>query len=370
MPRITVVLPVYNHGRYVAASIESLLAQEYTDFKIVAVDDGSTDDSLNVLDQYSAFIEIHRTLHAGPARARNVALAACDSEFIAFMDADDLSAPSRFKIQVGEMDINNLDILASELSFVDDCGRPLPGAWRCPPQASNDFWGSLLERNWIGTPSVMLRRTALEVSGTFDEDFTHAEDYDLWLRISRQHRMGYVPAPLGRCRRHSANMSTNIDAHRAFERRALQKVSPVEARLAIQRLYKNDPARQEESWLWFLLRSDNPGFGLEVEKALQNYPDSRPIRFAYGVFKCERGFYEEAANLFRQLSTNDAASMNNFAVASAAKGDWKAAMASLEDAMRLRPDYYDARINVSALRDRRPLRLTHRPLRSDLVPML
>ncbi|MBI4472055.1 MAG: glycosyltransferase [Acidobacteria bacterium] len=369
MPRLAVILPVYNHESYVAAALDSIFAQDYTDFEVVAVDDGSTDESLNVLDRFGERIRILQTPHRGPAAARNRGIAQSDSEFVAFMDSDDVCQTWRFSIQSHKLEFERLDFVASELSFIDRGGNPLPGAWRCPPHASRDYWGSLLERNWVGTPSVMLRRESFRMAGMFDEEFRHAEDYDLWLRIGQTARIGYVDAPLVQCRRHAANTSSNIQAHEAFERRALQKVTPVDAWMAFDRLYPRSENR-EEAWIWFLLRSGHPAFDTEVHRALQDYPESRPLNFALGVFLYEKRRFDEACVVFAPLRTGDPASMNNFAVASAARGDIPAGFANLEDAICLRPDYYDARYNISALHNRRPLRITRRPFREDLVPMV
>ena len=208
MPRVTIVLPVYNHERYVEQTLESLYAQDYTDFQIVAVDDGSTDGSLEILNRHRGRIRIIESWHQGPATARNRALLATDSEFVAFMDSDDLCAPDRLRRQVHEL--QNAELIASALSFIDASGKTLPGLWSCPPVASDHYWAALLERNWIATPSVVIRRQVLDSTGLFDEGFSHAEDYDLWLRVGRTHSIGYIPSLLIRCRRHRANTSISI----------------------------------------------------------------------------------------------------------------------------------------------------------------
>ena len=226
MPRVTVVLPVFNHERYVEDALHSIFAQTYPDFEIAAVDDGSTDASLEILHRYRSRVKIIEGSHGGPAAARNRAIAATDSEFVAFMDADDVCSPERLRLSLAKLEIEGFDVIASALSFIDASGEPLPGEWARPGHAANDHWASLLERNWIGTPSVLLRRSVLDSTGLFDEKFTHAEDYDLWLRIGRGHSIGYIESPLIQCRRHGANTSGSIESHQYFERMALQKVDP------------------------------------------------------------------------------------------------------------------------------------------------
>src|SRR5439155_26209951 len=158
-------------------------------------------------------------------------------------------------------------------------GWPIPGEWACPPHARNDYWASLLERNWIGTPSVLLKRSAIDFAGLFDEQFSHAEDYDLWLRIGRFHSIGYIEAPLGQCRRHRGNTSIDIDSHQKFERLALQKVDPANVWQAFSRLYRTDE-KIDEAWIWFLLRSGNEAFREEAVRAIGRNPGCSELKFA------------------------------------------------------------------------------------------
>jgi glycosyltransferase involved in cell wall biosynthesis len=369
MPRITVVLPVFNHERYIEQALRSLSAQDYTDFQIVAVNDGSTDDSLAILNRHRAHIQVIESIHQGPAAARNQALRATESELVAFMDADDLCRPDRLRLEVERLEHAELDLVASTLSFIDADGNALPGTWTCPDGSARQYWGALLERNWIGTPSVLVRREALNDVGLFDETFTHAEDYDLWLRIGRTRKIGYVEAPLVQCRRHSLNTSMSIGAHQHFERLALQKVNRDEARVAFDQLYLREEQRAE-AWIWFLLRRGDSLFKDETLRSLAQHPRSRSLRFALGVFQCDAGEYVEALASFDSLKKTDAAARHNLGVVAARCGDKRAAQSHLNAALEMRPDYYDARYNLDAIQRGEELRLTRRPFREQVVPMV
>ena len=199
MPRISVVIPNYNHAAYIVETLDHIVRQTLRDWELVVIDDGSTDASLEILSRYQSRLRVLRSEHRGPAAARNIGIAATDAEYIAFIDADDLCEPRRFELQIHKLQNENLDLVASALSFIDAQGWPIPGLWTCPPHARRDYWASLVERNWIGTPSVMLRRSVLSSTGVFDEEFTHAEDYDLWLRVGRSYSIGILNGE--RCRR-------------------------------------------------------------------------------------------------------------------------------------------------------------------------
>ena len=368
MPKVTVVIPNFNHGRYIGEAIDHVVRQTFRDWELIVADDGSTDDSMDVLSRYQPRVKIIRSAHKGPAAARNRAIEATDSEYIAFMDADDLCEAGKFELQIRRLEGERLDLVASSLSFIDECGWPIPGLWTCPPNARNDYRASLLERNWIGTPSVMLRRSVLETTGLFDVQFSHAEDYDLWLRIGHAHSIGYIEAPLVQCRRHAGNTSIDIGSHQRFERIALQKVDPDSAWQAFGRLY-TEPRERDAAWVWFLLRSGNPAFSREVHAALGRNPHSSSLRFALGVFHYDSGEYEKSRDAFAGIKEQDAASTHNIGVVSALCGNLEDARTRLSDALRLRSGYYDARYNLEALKSGGELRLTRRPLRASLVPM-
>lgn len=369
MAKVTVVLPVYNHENYVGKTLDSMLAQDYSDVRIIAVDDGSTDSSSAVLDSFRHRIQVLKTDHRGPAAARNAAIQAADSDFIAFMDADDLCEPERLRLSVEKLEKENFDLVATSMRFVDTNGAPLPGIWTCPPEATNDMWGSLLERNWIGTPTVTVRRKALDAAGWFDEAFSHSEDYDLWLRVGAEHRIGFIETPLIHCRRHAMNTSMEIGSHQNFERIALQKVDRRRARAALTRLH-HSVERFAEAWIWFLLRSGDKRFLEETLTAIENNPESDSLRFALGVFQHDSGWYRDAIMTFSVLKARDPASVNNIGVLMSLCGDNDAASFHLQTALRSRPDYYDAQYNLDALNNGDRLRLTRRPFRTQPIAMI
>ena len=148
MARVAVVLPVYNHERYLQQALDSIYCQDYTDYQIVAVNDGSSDSSLKILNENHARITLIEAGHRGAAAARNTAIRAVDCEFVAFMDADDVWTPERLRESLERFQSSRVDLIASALSFIDGNGRALPGIWACPPEGNNDYWGALLERNW------------------------------------------------------------------------------------------------------------------------------------------------------------------------------------------------------------------------------
>src|SRR5262249_10109895 len=128
--------------------------------------------------------------------------------------------------------------------------------------------------------------------------------------------------------------------------------------------------RCSEAWLWFLLRSGNRTFSDEIQFALEKHPASHELRFALGIFQADNGEYENAITTFRELEDRDAASLHHLGVVLGLCGNTKGALSCVDLALRSRPHYHDAQYNVAAIRDGRPLRLTRRPFRPQVIAMI
>ncbi|GFO64356.1 glycosyltransferase [Geomonas paludis] len=182
-PKVSVVMPVYNGGRFVAEAIDSILRQSFTDFEFLVVDDGSTDDSAAVLRSFSdpRMRLLGDGVNRGVVGALNLGFAAAAGRYVARMDADDVSLPDRLQRQVDFLDANpGIDVCGGWMEAFDGRGATL---WQAPLEDS-EIRSWFLFENVIYHPTVMLRRSVL-LDGTvrYDRDFPHAEDYELWTRM-------------------------------------------------------------------------------------------------------------------------------------------------------------------------------------------
>lgn len=232
MPPLSVILPVHNCRRYLAAAITSITAQSHRGFEFIIVDDGSTDGSAGVIDRAAAAdprIRVIRRPNTGIVGALNDGLAAAQGEFVARMDGDDLAEPARFAAQLAWLQAHPECVaVGSAVWFIDPDGAVID--FYAPPAGHAAIEEQLLRGNGgaIIHPALMLRRAALNAVGGYRREYDRAEDLDLFLRLAQLGTLANLPAPLLRYRLHAA--STNF-MHRE-QQRTLSTRLVVQARTA------------------------------------------------------------------------------------------------------------------------------------------
>jgi len=195
LPAISVLLPVFNAERYLGAALESVLAQTFTDFECVIVDDGSTDTSPTILAQYAAHdgrIRIIRQENMGIVAALNRGLAECRAPLVARMDADDICLPQRLATQLDYLD-KHPEVVAVGTAFQLMSAAGVPGPVVRHPRSAQTIRRGLRSGNRLGHPTVVMRRDAVLAAGGYREALRHAEDYDLWTRLAEGYRLANLP---------------------------------------------------------------------------------------------------------------------------------------------------------------------------------
>lgn len=227
-PRVSVLIPAYNHARFLPETLDSVTAQTFHDLEILVVDDGSTDETRLVLEKYAPAVRYIWQANAGPAAARNRGVRASHGELLAFLDADDRWYPGKIAAQVAYLDAHpDVGVVFTKFLVTDEGGRPLypyPHAFRYGPNAPNAF-ETLLLWPYGSMNTAMVRRVCLEKIGLFDEHLTGAEDWDLWLRLVRHYELGYIDTVLATYRQSAGSQSRGRTAQIAPEmfRRVLDK---------------------------------------------------------------------------------------------------------------------------------------------------
>lgn len=234
MHTVSVVIPTYNRANYIVSAIESVLCQTTPVDEILVIDDGSTDNTAEVVGKL-AKVRYIRQKNAGPSAARNRGIRESRGSLIAFHDSDDLWAPEKIALQVAQLERNpKLDFTFGYMSnFSSDHDPIVPeikdhAIDRALNAGSDDVpnaFNLLLEDNFIPTPTVLLKRTCIEKVGAFDETLRCAEDYDLWLRIAATSKIGFINQVLLRRRRHESNLVNDFELRSKSQLEVLRKLS-------------------------------------------------------------------------------------------------------------------------------------------------
>lgn len=222
MPTVSIIVPTYNRAAYILEALDSVFVQTYSDYEIIVVDDGSTDNTAEVLKTLVDQDKIHyvHQENGGESAARNHGIRLAQGKYIAFLDSDDLFLPSKLEKQVTFLDDHpDIGFVQSWYSKFNDAGEQLGvrntsifSGWVYPKILL--FWAVLM-----AVPCVLVRREVLAEIGGFDENQYWGPDLDLWRRITKKHPVGVIPEVLSKIRVHPGNLSANkLDAVKWFER--------------------------------------------------------------------------------------------------------------------------------------------------------
>ncbi|WP_295434779.1 glycosyltransferase [uncultured Thiodictyon sp.] len=222
-PHVSVIVPCYNQGRYLAEALDSLIAQTYTEWECLVVDDGSSDntqDVARVFESRDARFRYMRQRNKGPSAARNAGIAASRGALIQFLDADDLLLPEKISLHARYLTENpGVAVVYSDFAFFSD--NPVR-VYRESPEifghkcGYGSSWLALLSGNFIVVQAALTRREAIVDVGGFEESFRTCEDYLLWLRLAgRGGIFAHLGGPLALYRQGAPSASSNeIEMHR------------------------------------------------------------------------------------------------------------------------------------------------------------
>jgi len=216
---VSAIVPTYNAERFLAAALDSALAQTLRDVEIVVVNDGSTDGSAAIAQSYAmrhpGVVRVIHQANAGLCHARNTALAAARGRYFALLDADDVWLPHHLAESIATLERRpDLALVHSDIERIDVDGKSLGCSRRFWDRLTLEPFNALyLRREHVCCPTAVFRRNAVERVGNFDPQFNRlgCEDRDMWLRISNVARIAFINSVHARYRLHGANMSRNYD---------------------------------------------------------------------------------------------------------------------------------------------------------------
>ena len=250
-PHVSVVIPTYNRAEYISAAIQSVLDQTYTDYEIIVIDDGSTDDTQNVVVRFSDQVRYIRQENAGSSAARNRGIQAARGELIAFLDSDDVFLPTKLQKQVAFMQAYpEVGLLHTQYVDVDAEGNIL---FTYPvDHVQGDIYRQLLPACPILTSTVMMPKKVFETVGEFDVALPMAQDIDMWIRVAKTYPVGAIPETLTHYLKHQSNKPRDLERILNYEIYILDKNFQPDhnlGRLFMHRTYAFVYLRTLNQWL-------------------------------------------------------------------------------------------------------------------------
>lgn len=268
LPRVSVIVPVYNGAAHIVETVEAVLAQSYTDLELIVVDDGSTDRTAELLRPYRGKLRFIQQENQGVSAARNHGLRLALGEFVLFLDGDDVLRSDKLEKQVAVLEADHLlGAVHSGWQLVDEYGRPLRNItpWQQAPELNLNGW---LQWKPVFLGAMLFRRSWLQRIAGFRTDLRQAEDTDFLLRLSlagcpmrwleevtidyRQHGAGVTQNG----RRQASDMSTVLDDF--FGNEALPK-----------HIKEMEPIVQQYTLIWLVWQLHCTGFAEEIVPYLE-----------------------------------------------------------------------------------------------------
>ena len=241
-PQISVIITTYNRAAMVTEAVESVLAQEMTDFELIVIDDGSTDETEERLSIYGSRLKYYQQENAGVSSARNRGLESARAPLVAFLDSDDLWLPAKLQVQHKYMmEHPEVHICQTEEIWWRNGRQVNPKRHHRKP--SGDIFRRSLDLCLVSPSAVMMRRELFEKVGYFDEELPAAEDYDLWLRVSVEYQVPLLPDPVVIKRGGHSDQLSAISGIDRYRIKALKKL-----------LQSDRLSGEQYKWTWQALR--------------------------------------------------------------------------------------------------------------------
>lgn len=202
-PIISVIMPTYNAESTLAEAIESILAQEFRDFELIVVDDGSSDSTATILELYARsdarIVILTNVPNQGISHSRNRALTVARGDYVACLDSDDVAEPTRLEQQLAFMSKNpDCVLLGSDLTIIDEASAIV--GRRVYPHTDQELRSALPRYNPFAQPASMFRTELARKIGGFRDDLPLCEDYDFFFRLAEHGKVSNLAQPLTRYR--------------------------------------------------------------------------------------------------------------------------------------------------------------------------
>ncbi|MGQ9777570.1 MAG: glycosyltransferase, partial [Thermodesulfobacteriota bacterium] len=224
-PKVSVVIPAYNHERYVGEAIESVLGQTFEDFELIIINDGSTDRTEDEILKFNdRRIRYYSQENRGLSATLNRGIELSRGEYFTFLPSDDVMLPEKLEVQLKVMEESKeIGIVFSYPIIIDGEGKevlddPIVDWFKTPFEKKEEIFPALFERNFLCAPTALIRQECFTKVGFFDEFLKTAQDYDMWMRILKYYDLKIIKTPLLKLRWHGANLTYRATEGTEMER--------------------------------------------------------------------------------------------------------------------------------------------------------
>jgi glycosyltransferase involved in cell wall biosynthesis len=226
-PTVSVIIPTYNRANLIEKAIGSVLNQTYQDFEIIVIDDGSTDNTREIIrsfkDKRVKYVKKYKK-NKGSSVARNIGIKIARGKYFALLDSDDEWLPEKLDKQIKILQDGSpeLGVVYSNLCYIDENGKNMNKLRN--PKKEGYIYEDLLGENYVGPPSTLLiRKECFHQVGLFDNLLNAMEDWDMWIRIAKYYRFSLIKIPIVKYRLHSNQLSINLRVKNIAANRILVK---------------------------------------------------------------------------------------------------------------------------------------------------
>ena len=238
-PGVSIVVPAYNYARYLPFAVESARNQDYPNVEVVVIDDGSTDDTAEVMKQFGSPVRYIHQENAGLSAARNSGIREASNDFILFLDADDELLPGMLRQMMEAFQglESGYGMMGCDRILIDADGKKIATPTPSEPEGEVSA-EDILMRTRFSPTGALCRKEVFDKVGNFDTTLRSTEDRDMWIRIAEQYRVYYLDRELIHIRKHGSNMSSNA---------ARQSANMV---VVLNAAYRRGTVPRSRFWFW------------------------------------------------------------------------------------------------------------------------
>ena len=228
-PRVSIIIPTYNRAEMIVECLESVFTQTFTDYEVIVVDDGSTDNTEEVLNSYLDRLIYIKQENMGNAGARNKGIERASGEIIAFNDSDDLWLSDKLERQLKYLDEHpDVDMVCGNGIFFGSSkvegGKVISDKRAIPLEREGVTLPSIFMKSTLRTPTMVARRKVIEAVGGFDPEFKVCVDLDFAFRVLTKFKVAFMNEPLFKLRKHDGHVGGDSERRTLFNIKAIEKL--------------------------------------------------------------------------------------------------------------------------------------------------